>query len=513
LELTVPSLDEQTATPVERQRRTGPTGPLLPEIAAEIESRRQDFLTGLEEDLASMEEEELAASGSTRTAVAIPVAVPGSLPEVVTSAVPTQPLPALRPAVQAEGEAWPALDDRLLDLPPPAASPPFSEQSESADSSAEPLPPTVPARPFPPTLAGEGGGPPPRQGAAPGVGEGVPLLPFEWLEQPQAWRMGAVVAGRYRLAGTLGHGGMGEVLLAEDLLLRRKVALKALRRNLNAAKNVQALERFRQEVAMAHAVSHVGIARTFDMGETGGVSFLSMEYLDGETLASRLRREGPLPVAEVRRIGLEVASALDAAHQAGVIHRDLKPSNIQLTPDRGAVVLDFGLAAAIADRRGSRHGDGRSELLRPSSKSAGTPNYMAPEQWRGELQGVATDIYSFGCILFEATAGRLPFQGSTRATMMHAHLEEKPPSVRSLCSGVPRSLDQLITACLQKEIKDRPRTMFDVAQKLVELRLHHALVTAALALASLLLLLAGGVTIWKTSSHLLLREIRPAVKR
>lgn len=479
LDLTLPSLAGDDSPPG--------SSTLLPEVVAELEDVRQSFLSGLEEDLASMEG--LAAS-QVPTRISVPAAT-----DDLASSLPDLTHPERGELGPADGEVWPAVEHALLEPPvlEPDDAPPT--RTPSGRSIATPTPRT-------PTPASEG------------VASGERgLLSYDWLTEPQTWREGAVVAGRYKLLGTLGRGGMGDVLLADDLLLRRKVAIKALRRNLNVARSAQVLERFRQEVAMAHAVSHVGVARTFDMGEAGGVTFLSMEYLEGETLASRLRREGPLPVNEVRRLALEVAAALDAAHHAGVVHRDLKPSNIQLTPDRGAVVMDFGLAAAIDERRGGRHGKGRSELLRPSSKSAGTPNYMAPEQWRGEPQGVATDMYSYGCILFEALTGRLPFQGTTRTAMMLAHLEEKPPSVATLRAGVPRGMDRLVSACLEKEPKDRPRSMFEAARMLVERRVRHALGTAVLALGVLLALCGGGVVIWQTGKLVLLQQIRPAVMR
>jgi len=337
------------------------------------------------------------------------------------------------------------------------------------------------------------------------------LLAISWLGEQHSWTARAIIDSRYRLLEALGRGGMGDVILAEDLFLRRKVALKTLRRNL--ADDPEALDSFRQEVAMAHAVSHPGLARTFDLGEASGVTYLTMEYLEGETLSNRIKRLGPLPLPEVQRIAMEVAAAVDAAHTAGVIHRDLKPSNIQLTSDRGAVVMDFGLAAAIRDESAARPAAARSELIRPTTSSAGTPYYMAPEQWRGEPQGVATDIYAFGAILFEALTGRTPFLADNRVTMMNAHLQQKAPSVRSIRPQVPAALDRLVAACLEKDPRLRPPSMEAVARKLVGRSVLPTLVTLGIAVAVLLLIMAGGWTIWWTTSALLLREIRPAVQR
>ncbi len=327
-----------------------------------------------------------------------------------------------------------------------------------------------------------------------------------------AWVPGAIVGSRYKLIKVLGRGGMGDVVLADDLFLRRKVAIKTLRSSL--ADDEVALEGFRQEVAMAHSVSHPGLARTFDLGEAAGVSYLTMEYLAGTSLWEEVHKKGPLSIKELRRVGLEVAAAMYAAHQAGVVHRDLKPSNIQLTPDRGAVVMDFGLAAAIDQRnRGSLAELGRSEYLQPSTSSAGTPHYMAPEQWRAEHQDSATDIYAFGCILFEALTGRTPFVAEDRVAMMVAHLEAKPPSLRSLRADVPADLDRLVARCMEKDPKRRPRTMLEVARALAPRKILPHLVTAALALGVVGALLLGGWTLWITSRALLLREIRPAAQR
>lgn len=349
-----------------------------------------------------------------------------------------------------------------------------------------------------------------KEGAAAAVQQ-QNLLGMSFDGDKSTWTAQTVIDGRYRLIESLGRGGMGDVILAEDMFLRRKVAIKTLRNNL--ADDPEALDSFRQEVAMAHAVSHVGLARTFDLGEAGGVTYLTMEYLEGETLSSRIKRQGPLPVGEVRRIALQVAAAVDAAHTAGVIHRDLKPSNIQLTPDRGAVVMDFGLAAAIDTRTVDGSHGSRSELLRPTTSSAGTPYYMAPEQWRGEHQGVPTDIYAFGAILFEALTGRTPFRAENRLAMMNAHLNEKPPSVRSLNPATPTDLDRLVAACLEKEPNLRPVSMEAVARRLVGRPLRRGLVTAGLALGVLLVIMGASWVIWETTKSLLLREMRPAVQR
>ncbi len=329
--------------------------------------------------------------------------------------------------------------------------------------------------------------------------------------QGDPWKPGSVVANRYVIEASLGRGGMGEVLLADDLFLRRKVAIKTLRKEL--AHKPKALEGLRHEVAMAHAVNHPNLVRTFDLGEAGGQTFLTMEYLPGESLKARIKREGALPIPEVQRIGVEVALAMHASHKAGVVHRDLKPGNVQLTPKRGAVVVDFGLSAATEGPPAGRPAvDSRSAYMKPSSSSVGTPRYMAPEQWRSEPQGPATDIYAFGCILHEMLSGRYAFDGENRAQVMRAHLEDPIPSARAKRPEVPQALDQLVARCLAKDPAQRPKSMLEVAQGLTPRSLVPHLVTAGMGTAALLLVLLAGWALWHVSKGLLISQMRPAAR-
>jgi hypothetical protein len=387
--------------------------------------------------------------------------------------------------------------------PPPTGAAPAGPR-ETAYLPAMPAPPAG-SRPRPGPVATPG----------PTAADGAPLktslLSAPWLTANTVWRPGATVGGRYQLIRVLGRGGMGEVLLAEDLFLRRPVALKTLRENL--AHDPESLMRFRHEVAMAHAVMHEGLARTFDMGEDDGVVYISMEYLQGESLAQRITR-GPLPVREVRELGTQVAVAVHAAHRAGIVHRDLKPSNVQLTPDRGPVVMDFGVAAGSAtDRAGDIPGGTRSALIRTESSLEGSPPYMAPEQWRCEPQGPPTDVYAFGVILFEALTGRRPFLATGMSKMMKAHLEDRAPSVRSLRPDVPAAVDRLVAQCLEKDAEKRPASMVEVARRLAEPPVVPHILTAAMMLAAVGLILLGGWAVWASASALILDQTRPGLER
>lgn len=217
---------------------------------------------------------------------------------------------------------------------------------------------------------------------------------------------------------------MGEVYRADDLTLGQSVALKFLPESL--AGNEDALRRFRNEVRVARQVSHPNVCRVHDVGEVNGQIFLSMEYVDGEDLASLLRRIGRLPADKALEIARKLCAGLAAAHEKGVLHRDLKPANVMLDA-RGQVLLtDFGLAG-IADEIAS------------SEVRSGTPAYMAPEQLAGKEVTVRSDLYSLGLVLYELFTGRRPFEGGSMNELMQAQLESTPPSLSTLV----RDLDPL----------------------------------------------------------------------
>ena len=251
----------------------------------------------------------------------------------------------------------------------------------------------------------------------------------------------SVIAERYEVLGLLGVGGMGRVYRVRDRRLDEVVALKVLRRELVDAPGM--LERFRSEVKLARRVTSSHVVRTFDLGEHAGDHFLTMEYLDGQSLA-QLLDGSRLPLAEILRIARATCGGIAAAHTAGVLHRDLKPDNILIGHDGRLAITDFGIAHATADPR--RTGEG----------FVGTPAYMAPEQLDAEATvGPPVDFYAFGAILFEMIAERRPFLGSDPFKVALARLTKAPPDPR-IYREIPDALAELVVSCLARDPKDRP---------------------------------------------------------
>ncbi len=250
---------------------------------------------------------------------------------------------------------------------------------------------------------------------------------------------GTVLAARYRIVALLGRGGMGEVYRADDLKLGQPVALKFLPEGLAA--DPQRLVYFHNEVRLARQVAHPNVCRVYDIGEADGQPFLSMEFVDGEDLASLLRRIGRLPEDKGVEIGRQLCAGLAAAHDRGVLHRDLKPANVMLD-GRGRVrITDFGLAA-VAD---ACAGDVR----------AGTPAYMAPEQLAGREVTVQSDLYALGLVLYELFTGKRPFPARRRE-------EDTPPSLSDLITGIDPAVERVILRCLEHEPRDRPASALAV---------------------------------------------------
>jgi serine/threonine-protein kinase len=248
---------------------------------------------------------------------------------------------------------------------------------------------------------------------------------------------GRRLGGRYRVGALLATGGMGEVWAAHDLLLDRAVAVKVLGGAL--AGDGRAAERLRREARAAARLEHPGIARVLDLGEHDGHPYLVMELLEGESLAARIDRAGPMPPDEAARIVAAVADALEAAHAAGVVHRDVKPGNVFLTTAGEIKVLDFGIAWCAHDAALTT-----GELL-------GTAAYLAPERVLGLRATPAADIYALGVVLYELLAGHRPFEASSELELAMAHVNATPPPLRDVA---PSAQPSLIAACYQAMAKD-----------------------------------------------------------
>jgi hypothetical protein len=258
---------------------------------------------------------------------------------------------------------------------------------------------------------------------------------------------GTVLSDRYRIVGLLGKGGMGEVYRADDLKLEQTVALKFLPDRL--AIKPDALSRFHREVRIARQITHPNICRVFDIGEVDGMHFLSMEYIDGEDLASLLRRIGRLPSDKAVEIARDLCAGLNAAHEIGVLHRDLKPANIMLDGRGKAHITDFGLA-------------GLAEEFTQGEIQIGTPAYMAPEQLTGKGVTAQSDIYSLGLVLYEIFTGKRLFDAATLPDLIRQHDEKTPTIPDTVSTEMDPAVERVILRCLENDPRSRPQSVAQV---------------------------------------------------
>jgi len=258
-----------------------------------------------------------------------------------------------------------------------------------------------------------------------------------------------MLAERFRIVGLLGRGGMGEVYRADDLKLGQPVALKFLP---HASSQDQSLiDRFHGEVRNARQISHPNVCRVYDIGEVNGDHFISMEYVDGEDLATLLSRIGRLPGDKALEIARQLCSGLAAAHEKGVLHRDLKPANVMIDGHGRARITDFGLALPVEEARADR---------------SGTPAYMAPEQLEGRPASVQSDLYALGLVLYELYTGKRAFDASSFAEWKRKHSETAPTAPSSHVTDVDPAVERAILRCLEKEPNKRPRSALQVAAAL-----------------------------------------------
>jgi len=270
--------------------------------------------------------------------------------------------------------------------------------------------------------------------------------------------VGREIAGRYRIVKKLGEGGMGAVYRGEQISLKRAVAVKVLKPELGA--NQMVLRRFNAEAEAVAKLSHPNTVNIYDFGQDAdGSLFIAMELIEGRSLRDALQKEGPFAPARAITIALQVAASLSDAHAHSIVHRDLKPDNVMLQ-DRGrhkdvVRVLDFGIAKLRDDNRATQ------QAMTQAGDMLGTPQYMAPEQIRGETIDGRTDIYALGCMIYEMVTARLPYEAPTIMAMLSKHLVEQavPPSQRRPDLAIPPAIDQLVAHAMTKDPAARPPTM------------------------------------------------------
>lgn len=267
--------------------------------------------------------------------------------------------------------------------------------------------------------------------------------------------VGQVVAGRYEVLSKLGIGGMGVVFRARDRELDEEVALKILK---GGEAQGPLAERLRQEIKLARAITHPNVVRAFDLGESEGSRFLTMEYVAGTTLREVIDARGAIDPTPALQIAKQICRGLSAVHRAGIIHGDLKPSNVMVMGSGVAKLMDFGVARFRAEQ------DAAGVAI------VGTPLYMSPEQVKGADLDERSDIYSLGVVMFEMFTGRCPFRANQIGEIMQMHLDDPPPDPRSIRADVPEPLAQIILSCLSKHRLQRPASAADLDRLLMRVR-------------------------------------------
>jgi serine/threonine protein kinase/Tfp pilus assembly protein PilF len=252
---------------------------------------------------------------------------------------------------------------------------------------------------------------------------------------------GTVLSSRYEIIELLGRGGMGNVYRVVDKKINEEIALKFL--NLAIA-DEKMIERFKNELKLARKISHKNICRMYDLGDLDGIPYITMEYVTGEDLRSMIKMTGQLSVGRALSIAKQVCEGLAEAHRLGVVHRDLKPRNIMIDKEGNARIMDFGIARSIKVKGITRVGS-----------IIGTPEYMSPEQVKGEKVDRRSDIYSLGIILFEMMTGQVPFEGDTSLSIALKHEKEIPPDPREFNAQIPKELSRVILRCLEKDKERR----------------------------------------------------------
>jgi tetratricopeptide (TPR) repeat protein/predicted Ser/Thr protein kinase/TolB-like protein len=265
--------------------------------------------------------------------------------------------------------------------------------------------------------------------------------------------IGSVLGGRYRIEKMLGMGGMGAVYRATDLELDRDVALKVIRPELEADEAL--LQRFKQEIILAREITHRNVVRTFDLGQADGIRFISMEFVEGTDLSDVIRDKGALPPDEAVEIVEQICLALDAAHSEGVVHRDLKPHNVMLAADGRVVVMDFGIARSL-----------QASSMTQTGAMLGTPDYMSPEQVKGESVDARADLFALGVMFYQMLTGVLPYSGDTPMATMYKRTQERAKPVRDHTPEIPGFLSDVVQRCLEIQPHKRYQSAREILQDL-----------------------------------------------
>src|SRR5262249_13307695 len=286
----------------------------------------------------------------------------------------------------------------------------------------------------------------------------------EMLAGDQASSMIGKRIGHYTVLGHIGRGGMGDVFLAQDTRLGRKVALKLLRSEFT--RDEDRLHRFQQEAQAASALNHPNILTIYDIGQADSLHFIATEYVEGETLRHHIGR-ARMSLVQTLEVAAQAASALTAAHQAGIIHRDIKPENIMVRTDGYVKVLDFGLAKRAEPEAGDTAAPTLSKVDTEPGVVMGTVSYMSPEQARGLAVDARTDIWSLGVVIYEMAAGCRPFEAETASDVMALILQKEPTPLTHLLAEIPAELERIVSKALRKDKEERYQ---DVKDLLVDLK-------------------------------------------